>query len=113
MSAGNESSTGRTFAASTMVGSTKVNWDDSKMRSTYANVCNVATTREEVMLLFGTSQNWTNTSSEINVELLERVIMNPFAAKRLLLLLAKTLEEYEKQHGNLSSAELSATHRPK
>ena len=34
MSAGNESSTGRTFAASTMVGSTKVNWDDSKMRST-------------------------------------------------------------------------------
>jgi hypothetical protein len=39
--------------------------------------------------------------------------MNPFAAKRLLLLLAKTLEEYEKQHGNLSSAELSATHRPK
>ena len=113
MSAANDASTGRTYAASTMVGSTKVNWDDSKMRSTYANVCNVATTREEVMLLFGTSQNWTNASAEINVELLERVIMNPYAAKRLLLLLAKTLEEFEKQYGSLNSAELSATHRPK
>src|SRR5437868_9732211 len=111
MSAASESPNGaRSYAASTMVGRTKVNWDDSKMRSTYANVCNVATTREEVMLLFGTSQNWTNSSAEINVELLERVIMNPFAAKRLLLLLAKTLEEFEKQHGSLTSAELSTTH---
>jgi uncharacterized protein DUF3467 len=113
MPAANDAPTGRSYAASTMVGRTKVNWDDSKMRSTYANVCNVATTREEVMLLFGTSQNWTNASEEISVELLERVIMNPFAAKRLLLLLAKTIEEYEKQHGSLSSAELSSTHRPK
>ena len=31
----------------------KINWDDSNMRSTYANVSNVASTREEVMLLSG------------------------------------------------------------
>jgi hypothetical protein len=113
MSAASESPSGaRSYAASTMVGRTKVNWDDSKMRSTYANVCNVATTREEVMFLFGTSQNWTNSSEEVNVELQERVIMNPFAAKRLLLLLAKTIEEFEKQHGSLTSADLGAAHRP-
>jgi hypothetical protein len=113
MSTSNDASSGRAYAASTVVGRTKVNWDDSKMRSTYANVCNVATTREEVMLLFGTTQNWTNTSEEVNVELQERVIMNPFAAKRMLLLLAKTLEEYERVHGVLNSTDLGAAHRPK
>jgi len=104
---------GRTYAASTMVGRTKVNWDDTKMRSTYANVCNVATTREEMMLLFGTTQNWTNNAEEVNVELQERIIMNPFAAKRMLILLAKTIEEYEKVHGTLTSADLGAAARPK
>jgi hypothetical protein len=113
MSTSNDSPSGRTYAASTMVGRTKVNWDDKKMDSTYANVCNVAATREEIMLLFGTTQNWTNTTEEVNVELQERIIMNPFAAKRLLLLLAKSLEEYEKVHGTLNSADLGAAHRPK
>ena len=31
----------------------KIVWDDSKMNTSYANVCNVLGTREEVMLLFG------------------------------------------------------------
>ncbi len=34
----------------------KVRWDDSNMKSTYANVCNVAGTREEIVLLFGMNQ---------------------------------------------------------
>ena len=33
--------------------SMKIKWDDSNMRSGYANVCNVTSTREEVVLLFG------------------------------------------------------------
>jgi len=36
----------------------KVRWDDSSMRSAYANVCNVAGTREEIVLLFGMNQAW-------------------------------------------------------
>jgi hypothetical protein len=31
----------------------KIRWDDSNMKSSYANVCNVASTREEFVLLFG------------------------------------------------------------
>jgi hypothetical protein len=93
---------------STMVGRTKINWDDSKMKSTYANVCNVAATREEVMLLFGTNQAWTNNVDEVTVELVERVILNPFAAKRLLLQLAKTLDDYEKVYGTLTNPETPA-----
>lgn len=84
-----------------MLGQTKITWDDSRMRSSYANVCNVATTREEIMLLFGTSQAWSSGIQEVTVELSDRIILNPHAAKRLLLLLSKTLEEHEKSHGQL------------
>ncbi len=34
----------------------KIVWDDSNMRSVYANVANVAGTREEIVLLFGMNQ---------------------------------------------------------
>ena len=32
---------------------TRIKWDDSGMKSSYANVCNVTSTREEVVLVFG------------------------------------------------------------
>jgi hypothetical protein len=35
----------------------KVKWDDANMKSSYANVCNVTSTREEVILLFHRSQS--------------------------------------------------------
>jgi len=34
----------------------QVRWDDSRLKSTYANVCNVSSAREEVTLIFGTNQ---------------------------------------------------------
>jgi len=57
----------------------KVRWDDSRMKSTYANVCNAASTREEVTLLFGTNQTWHSGGKEVIVELSDRIILNPFA----------------------------------
>ena len=47
-----------TEAAETTVEGTKIKWDDSNMKSAYANVCNVSSTREEVVLLFGVNQAW-------------------------------------------------------
>jgi hypothetical protein len=81
----------------------KVVWDDSKMRSTYANVCNVASTREEVVLLFGTNSAWRAGESEVKVELSDRVILSPFAAKRLSLLLGNVVARYEAKFGSLDS----------
>jgi hypothetical protein len=81
----------------------KVVWDDSKMRSTYANVCNVASTREEVVVLFGTNQAWKAGGSELKVELSDRVILSPFAAKRLSLLLGNVVARYEAKFGSLDS----------
>ena len=83
------------------VGGTTIHWDDSNLRTAYANVANVATTREEVMLLFGTSRNWSGRTDEVTVELSDRILMGPHAAKRLLAMLAKTLEEYERAYGPL------------
>jgi len=76
-------------------------WDDSKMTSTYANVCNVSSTREEVTLLFGTNQAWHTGQPELTVQLTDRIILNPFAAKRLSLLLNNIIKEYESRFGML------------
>lgn len=83
--------------ASTM----KVRWDDTQMKSSYANVCNVASTREEVVLLFGINQAWHSGQREIPVQLTDRIILSPHAAKRLSVLLDNVLREYESRFGAL------------
>ena len=79
----------------------EVNWDDSAMVTTYANVCNVMGTREEMMLLFGANQGWQNDQKQVNVRLSNRILMTPLAAKRLLTLLELGLREYENRYGPL------------
>ena len=81
----------------------KVTWDDSALRSCYANVCNVSSTREEVVLLFGVNQTWQGADSEVKVQLTDRVILSPFAAKRLSLLLHDILSQYEQRFGGLEA----------
>jgi hypothetical protein len=78
-----------------------VRWDDSRMTSTYANVCNVSSTREEMTLLFGTNQSWHMGQQELTVQLSNRIILNPFAAKRLSMLLNNIMREYESRFGAL------------
>ncbi len=80
----------------------KVKWDDTSMRTAYANVCNVASTREEVTLLFGTNQGWHNGQDEVSVRLSDRIILSPFAAKRLALLMGNIVGQYEKRFGTLA-----------
>ena len=80
-----------------------VNWDDSQMRSSYANVVNASSTREEVTLFFGTNLTWNPTETrEFNVRLSDRIVLNPYAAKRLWTLLGAILKEYETRFGTLS-----------
>ena len=81
--------------------SPRVRWDDSNMTSSYANVVNATSSREEVTLFFGTNQTWNASDDEFTVQLTERIILNPFAAKRLILLLGSVLKEYESRYGVL------------
>jgi len=84
-------------------GRTKVIWDDANMRSTYANAANVAGGREEIVLLFGMNQAWHAGQKEIRVQLSDRIILSPFAAKRLSMLLNNVLNDYEKRYGKLDA----------
>src|SRR5574341_1007612 len=81
----------------------KIRWDDSNMKSAYANFCNVASTREEFVLLFGVNQAWQAGQAEIPIQLTDRIIMSPFVAKRLAVLLSNVLREYETRIGSLGT----------
>lgn len=79
-----------------------IEWDDSKMTTSFANVVNVSSTREEVTLFFGTNQTWNIASAnQVKVQLSDRIILTPYAAKRLWLLMGGLLKEYESRHGAL------------
>ena len=89
-----------TAAAGDKAKAPQVTWDDSKLRTTYANVCNVSSTREEVVVLFGVNQSW-HAGPSVTVQLQDRIILSPHAAKRLSLLLGGVVAEYEKRFGEL------------
>ena len=71
------------------------------MRSVYANATNVGGGREEIVLLFGMNQAWHAAQKEIKVQLTDRIILSPFAAKRLSTLLNKVLTDYESRYGKM------------
>lgn len=79
----------------------RIVWDDSAMRTSYANASNVLGTREEITLLFGSNLTWQPGQGDVRVILSDRIVLNPYAAKRLLLLLDRGLKEYESRFGEL------------
>lgn len=90
--------------ADASAGISKVIWDDSQMTTSYANVVNAASTREEVSIFFGTNQTWNLAKEkELAVQLTNRIILNPHAAKRLVMLLNGILKEYESRYGALET----------
>ena len=82
-------------------GQMRVKWDDSNMRSVYANVCNAVSTREEVVLLFGLNQSWQGGQKDVTVQLTDRIILSPHAAKRLQVLLTQLIKQHEERFGSL------------
>lgn len=75
--------------------------DASDLASSYCNVCNASSTREEVVLNFGVNHDWDRGAAGADVKMLHRIILSPFAAKRVSQLLASLLKEYEARHGEL------------
>ena len=81
--------------------SPRVNWKADHLKSSYANFANCTSTREEVVLNFGVNHDWERTPQAVEIELQHRVILSPFAAKRLQQLLGRLVTEYETRHGEL------------
>lgn len=83
-----------------------IDWDDSGMESLYANIGTATANREEFFLLFGTHQNWRGSAADkkdLKVQLSKRIVMSPFAAKRLALILTQSINVYEKQFGKIEN----------
>src|SRR5258708_14628442 len=98
-----------TTEAPNEAGGTKIKWDDSNMKSPYANVCNVTSTREEVVMLFGMNQAWNRGQKEVTIQLTDRIVISPYAAKRLTALLSGVVKEYENRFGALNMDVAPAT----
>ena len=80
---------------------TQLRVDTSELKSSYCNVCNVNSTREEVVLNFGVNHDWDRAQAGA-VKLHHRVILSPYAAKRVAALLSKLVQDYESRYGTLT-----------
>lgn len=83
----------------------KLRFNSANLKSSYCNMCNATSTREEVVLNFGVNQNWDQpsaTPAELEVDLQHRIILSPFAAKRLSEALTQLVRDYETRYGKLA-----------
>ena len=74
----------------------KVLWDDTRMRSTYANITDVRGSREEITILFGIEEARHIGQNEVRVQLSNKVVLSPFVAKKMAILLNRIVRNYEK-----------------
>lgn len=80
----------------------RVKFDTSELKSSYCNVCNGTSTREEVVINFGVNSTWDMTRDKIEVSLQHRIVMSPHAAKRVRDMMVRLIEEHESRYGKLS-----------
>lgn len=79
-----------------------VHWDQTNMRTEFSNVINVLSAREEFSLLFGMNSTWSLAEGKgFEVKLSNRMVLTPYAAKRLNILLTERLTDYEAKFGVL------------
>ncbi len=95
--------TGKDSSTTQEIGGVRVAWDDSDISSQYANIATATANREEFFLLFGTHQNWRGNEKEntVKVKLSNRIVLSPFAAKRLMLILQHSINAYESKFGKI------------
>lgn len=80
----------------------KLRFDTTGVKSTYCNVCNATSTREEVVINFGVNKNWDmNGGGDMEVAVEHRIILSPFAAKRLQEMINRLIAEHEQRYGEL------------
>ena len=79
----------------------KLKWKVDNLKVSYVNFANANSTKDEVVLNFGMNTSWDRSQPEMEIDLAHRVVMSPFAAKRLAELLGKLIGEYESRYGEL------------
>ena len=82
----------------------RVQIDEAKLQTTYANAFRTNATAEEVILDFGLNvMNPTQRENQPNMifQLSQRVILNYYSAKRLALALGQAIRRHEDQFGEI------------
>jgi hypothetical protein len=80
----------------------KVRFNTAELKSSYCNVCNATSTRDEVVLNFGLNETWDQGAANVDVKLLHRIILSPHAAERLHDLLSKLMAEHKTRYGKMN-----------
>jgi hypothetical protein len=78
------------------------------LKTTYANVCRIAQTPNEMIVDFGLNPNFFGNILSEPLKLENRIILSHDGAKRLLLHLANAIQGYEAKYGVI---ELDVTKR--
>ena len=79
----------------------RTKWKVDGLKSSYVNFANANSTREEVVLNFGVNAAWDRSQAEVEIELSHRIVMSPFAARRLADLMNKLVAQYESRYGKM------------
>ena len=73
--------------------------DTATLKTTYANVCRIAQTPNEMIVDFGLNANFFGNILPEPLKLETRIILTHDAAKRLMLHLANSIQSYEAKYG--------------
>lgn len=73
--------------------------DQEKLTSSYANICRIAQTPNEVVIDFGMNLNFYGQIVDEPAKLDQRIIMTHEAAKRLCIHLTQTIQAFEAKYG--------------
>ena len=73
---------------------------DSRAEVTYANFFRVNSTTEEIILEVGLNPHPLGTE-RVELEITQRLVLNPFTAKRLAMALAETIKRHEHAFGTI------------
>lgn len=87
--------------ASQTTPASQIAFNTSELKSSYCNVCNGSSTREEVVVNFGVNQNWDMGREKLEVALQHRIVMSPHAAKRVRDMMIRLIDEHESRYGKL------------
>ena len=77
---------------------TEIVVDDTGTQPTYANFCRLTATPEEMILDFGLNIQPFATGRQV-VKASQRVVMNAYTTKRLLIAIGQTIQQYEQTFG--------------
>lgn len=87
----------------------EIAWDDNDMQSFYPDIAQVKASPDEFMLLFGDMDKSYPDRDVCHAKLTERIVLNPFAAKRFAIQLFQGIRSYETKYGPLKREPMIGT----